>query len=263
MSAPAETCCWTCPLLQGAQIISSYTVLVGAFSILSLLLQGPDDEVTSETLQTVNLFDRGFHTLAFCAGMKGMIGVMFRDVRRLRVLLLYLVVEMAVKGVNVIFREVEACDELKRMEALEVERAAHSDNAHHHHKLRFADCSWVRIALFGDFLFHTALFAYFAYILWSLIKRLEAGEFRMSVFADLEQELADRAVLEEPWLWSGQQEGQTDNQNQSRVGAARLAGPAGRGRGLPRPFSGAPRNLSENEEQASLQPFQGTAHRLD
>jgi len=253
--APAEHCCGACPLLQGVQIIASYTVVVGTFSLLSLLMKGPQDEpIQSETVQAVEFVEMLFHALAFCAGLKGLIGVMFRDPRRLRVLFFYHIGELLVKGIAFIFREAEACVELKKLQRL-------------HSSAKKMDCQSARIAFLLEFSIHAVLFSYFAYVIWSLITRLESGELGLRTTGlDLEQELADRAVLADPWLFMGA--GDTSALLQTRPPLSTpLTGGGANSRqqgGAPRPFSGAPRNLNERDGQpAPNEPFQGTPHRLE
>lgn len=250
--APAEHCCGACPLLQGVQIIASYTVVVGTFSLLSLLMKGPADKpIQSETFQAVEFLETAFHTLAFFAGLKGLLGVMFRDPRRLRVLFFYHVGELLVKGIAFIFREAEACEELRKLERL-------------HRSTQKMDCQSARIAFLIEFIIHAMLFSYFAYVIWSLVTRLESGELGLGrTGLDLEQELADRAVLADPWLFVGTGDTSTLLQNRPLL-TTPLTGANGRQQGgAPRPFSGAPRNLNEGGgEPAASEPFQGTPHRL-
>lgn len=256
---PAEHCCCACPLLQGVQIIASYTVVVGTYNLLSLLMRGPADEpAQSESLQVVSFLETVYHTLAFFAGLKGLIGIMFRDSRRLRVLFLYNIGDLLVKSVTLIFREAEACDELRKRHSL-------------HPTAVPMNCETARVLVMTEYVIHTALFAYFVYVIWSLITRLESGELGLRRGMDMDQELADRAVLVDPWLFIGA--GDASNSLMSRAplvpgapqaGAGERGAAAGRGGGVPRPFSGAPRNLDERGQQpASSEPFQGTAHRLE
>mmetsp|Transcript_40052 Transcript_40052/g.101737 ORF Transcript_40052/g.101737 Transcript_40052/m.101737 type:complete len:261 (+) Transcript_40052:105-887(+) len=256
---PAENCCGACPLLQGVQIIASYTVVVGTFSLLSLLMKWPADKpVASESMQVVEFLETVYHTLAFFAGLKGLIGVMFRDSRRLRVLFLYHLGELIVKGIAVIVMEAEACEELRRLQRL-------------HKTAENADCQKARIELFLEFCIHGALFSYFAYVIWSLVSRLESGELgRRGGLGDLDQELADRGVLADPWLFMGSSDTQHALLQRAPLtstlteGAGSRGGGRSAGSGAPRPFSGAPRNLNERGEQPSPnEPFQGTPHRLD
>mmetsp|Transcript_54639 Transcript_54639/g.158696 ORF Transcript_54639/g.158696 Transcript_54639/m.158696 type:complete len:270 (-) Transcript_54639:99-908(-) len=264
---PAEQCCCSCDLPKGVQIISSYTVIVGTFSMLSLVMRGPADRPEeSVTAQAVDSLETVYHSLALFAGLKGLMGIMFLDPRRLRLLLTYHIVELLVKTIVLVFREAEACEELRRIQNL------------HHNSARRMTCENARLFLFLEYTFHTVLFTYFVYIIWSLIVRLEGGEFgpRRTAF-DLDQELADRAVLAEPWLFLGPADSQNSallqratitgghvpNSHASGAGGAGF-GAGGRQGGAPRPFSGAPRNLNEQGAEASAsEPFQGTPHRLE
>jgi len=249
---PAESCCGACPLLQGVQIIASYTVVVGTFSLLSLLMKGPADKpVASESMQVVEFLERVYHTLAFFAGLKGLIGVMFRDSRRLRVLFLYHLGELIVKGIAVILREAEACEELRRLQRL-------------HKTAENVDCQTAQIGLLLEFCIHGALFSYFAYVIWSLVSRLESGELgRRGGLGELDQELAERGVLADPWLFMGSGDALLQRAPLTST-LTEGAGGRGAGSGAPRPFSGVPRNLNERGEQPSPnEPFQGTPHRLE
>jgi len=243
-----------CPLIQGVQIISSYTVVVGTFSFLSLLMRGPHDEVgETEAMVVVEFAQTIMHTTALFAGLKGILGVLFRDPARLRVLFLYHLCELVLSCVAIVFREVEACDELKKLQQL------HKSDA-----MGKLDCSSARIWMFAMFSTHVLLVAYFAYVIWSLFTRLEAGD--MAVRPHLfEEELANRAGLADPWLLIRH----GDNSNlpfPPRVPPNRQHGAAlgGAGAAEPAPFSGQPRTLAEQQPLASApEHFRGTPHRLE
>mmetsp|Transcript_81746 Transcript_81746/g.210500 ORF Transcript_81746/g.210500 Transcript_81746/m.210500 type:complete len:254 (-) Transcript_81746:151-912(-) len=248
---PAEYCCGACPLLQGVQIIASCTVASGTYTLLSMLMRGPNDRVAqSETMAAVEFMKMIVHSFALLAGLKGLIGVMFRDPRHLRVLFLYHIVELFTMGIALIVREIEACKELDKIQRLTKSK-------------RTIPCSSARVALFADFCIHAILFLYFAYIIWSLMNHLEAGE--MGIRPPLlggEHELTSmggtRGDMADPWLLLGQHADAQQSLMQQRAPLNMHGGGANSG---PAPFSGAPRRLTE-EELPAAEPFRGTPHRL-
>mmetsp|Transcript_77346 Transcript_77346/g.195321 ORF Transcript_77346/g.195321 Transcript_77346/m.195321 type:complete len:217 (-) Transcript_77346:170-820(-) len=216
-------------------------------------MRGPAEKpIQSETVQAVEFLKDVFLTLAFFAGLKGLIGVMFRDPRRLRVLFFYHVGELFVKGIAFIFREAEACVELKKLQRL-------------HSSAKKMDCQSARFFFLLEFSIHAVLFSYFAYVIWSLVTRLESGELGLRrTGLDLEQELADRAVLADPWLFMGTGDASALLQNRPPLSTPLTGANSRQQGGAPRPFSGAPRNLNERGgEPAPNEPFQGTPHRLE
>mmetsp|Transcript_9781 Transcript_9781/g.18920 ORF Transcript_9781/g.18920 Transcript_9781/m.18920 type:complete len:248 (-) Transcript_9781:131-874(-) len=243
---PAEHCCGACPLLQGVQIVASYTVVVGMFSLLSLLMRGPAAKHPGppEMLLFVEWCQTFIHTVALFAGLKGLIGVMFRDPARLRTLLRYHIAELVVSSVGVVLKEVEACEELRKLRQI--------------HKSPKIDCTSARVLLMVEFAIHAFLFSYFAFVIWSLIARLEAGELGVRPpLLDPEHELADRSGFSDVWPL-GRTAGDGNSLWMQRVplsgGPSAAAGP--------QPFSGAPRTLSDQQAVAP-EPFHGTAHRLE
>eukprot|EP00435_Cladocopium_sp_Y103_P023607 s2317_g5.t1 len=81
--SPAETCCLSCTLLQGVQVISTYTVVSGSINMLGLLMNGPRSVPShSVILATVEFLNMMLHTFALFAGFKGLIGVLLKDVVR-------------------------------------------------------------------------------------------------------------------------------------------------------------------------------------
>merc|ERR1719359_1137636 len=143
-------------------MIASYEVVTGGFSVLSLLT-GRSREATgrSELSAIIDCVQTFVHSLALLAGLKALVGIMYRDPRRLRILLVYHVGELFMRSLAIVFREMEACAELKRLQQL------------HHHKMANIDCSSARIAIFVEYCIHVVLFGYFIYAIWSLITRLE------------------------------------------------------------------------------------------
>lgn len=265
---PAEVCCGTCPIVKGVQILASYTVVVGMFSVLSLLMQRPPDDkpVASDTMQAVEFIAELYHTLSFFAGLKGLIGIMLRDARRLRVLLLYHIGDLVMRTVKVIFREIEACEELKRLQQLHKAGSGDSAEVAAAAELGKVDCQSARMVFFVEYVLRIGMYAYFTYVIWSLIYRLESGDMsvRRGGLDDLEAELADRSGLGDSWFVSG---GDATNALLQRGPLTAPLNEGGQGRrgapGAPRPFSGEPRNLSEQGEQSPGAPFQGTPHRLE
>lgn len=229
-------------------MLSSYTVVVGGFSVLSLLTgrsrEAAGESVLSALIDCVQTF---VHSLALLAGLKGLVGIMYRDPRRLRTLLIYHIGEVAMRTVAVVFRVAEACDELKRLQRL--------------HKMMKIDCASARMALVAEYCIHATLFSYFIYIIWSLIVRLEAGELGRPQLFD--HELADRAGLTEsfpPWFFMGHPGGDPNNATllQQQRTPLNVGGP-----GAPQPFSGAPRTLEDPSQPHGIEPFRGTPHRLE
>eukprot|EP00440_Ansanella_granifera_P072651 gb/GFBE01078838.1/.p1 GENE.gb/GFBE01078838.1/~~gb/GFBE01078838.1/.p1 ORF type:complete len:253 (+),score=44.73 gb/GFBE01078838.1/:1-759(+) len=248
---PAETCCLSCSLLQGVQVIASYTVVVGSFSMLSILVGGPKNtETQSVALTTVDFLQTMVHTLALFAGFKGLIGVLLRDAHRLRVLLLYHVCELLMSCLALIVRLAKGCQQLEHLQKL------------HKTKLKL-DCSSLQASLILEFAIHAALIAYFAFIIWSLATRLEAGELgQPSLFGD--QEMADRTgTLGDPWLFLQPPGSETSSilfQQRAPLSGVRAGGAGSAG---PTPFSGAPRNLDDQQATSSPEPFSGTPYRLE
>jgi len=248
---PAENCCGFCPLPQGVQIIASYIVVVGMFSFLSLFMHSPSKAGQPESLAIVQGCQTVVHTFALFAGFKGLVGIMLNDPGRLRSLLRYQVAELTMSCIAFVCKEVEACTELRRLQRLRRPPAG----APH------MSCGIARLRLLVEFTIISSLLSYFAFIVWSLIARMEAGELGpRPPFLDLdgEHELADRAGLADPWLSGGM------------VPLAGLAGGGGvaaaagaDGAGAPRPFSGAPRRLAEQQAPEACEPFAGTPHRLE
>jgi len=246
MLQPAERCCGTCSLLQGVQIISSYTVVVGLFDLLSLLMRGmqPSSETgQSELVSVIQSLQTLLHALGLPAGMKGVLGIMLRDPQRLRVLYYYHFAEILMSCIAVSVREMDLCDELVRLQKL--------------HKPVKIGCSSARVMIFTGFCIHTLQFTYFAFCIWSLVKRLEDGEFGRPPFI-AESELVDHAGLTDPWLIMAR--GGNDSSSFLQQRAPLNAQGRASGGSAPQPYAGEPRTLSE---QAPPEPFSGTPHRLE
>lgn len=228
-------------------MIASYTVVVGLFNVLSLLTGrsgGPPGE--SQIITIANCVRTFVQSLALLAGLKGLVGIMHRDPRRLRLLLLYHVAEIVMHVIELVLREWEACDELQRLQRL-------------HKSLKF-DCASYRIVYLCQYTIHVVIVCYFIYVIWSLAVRLEAGEFaRPNLF---EHELADPNGLADswpPWFLVGH----AGSENTANLLQQQRTPLTGGSSGVPTPFSGPPRTLDENPNSASVEPFRGTPHRLE
>jgi len=291
MFSPAETCCFSCPLLQGVQIIASYTVVVGVFSLMSMVTKGPAEERAKrhELVELVAFIGMVFHAMAFFAGLKGLVGIILRDPPRLRVLLLYYIGELVVSSLAFIVTATESCDDLAR-----VDNFQNATKQEQHHAPAKLDCTSIRLLVVAHFMLHFALFSYFAFVIWSLISRIETGDasFHRSGL-DLDEELAERAMLSDPWLSIATIDPQ-GTMFQHRMPMAGLSSSMVPRRvasgGIPQPFSGIPRTMEEDgndaggtaaqnsdhpgsaaqqqqqqpvRQQPLRGPFQGTAHRLE
>lgn len=301
MIQPAERCCGGCPLLQGVQIIASYSVVMGSFSLLSLLRKEPaDGSGESQSLVIVSSMQMLLRTFALFAGLKGLIGICTKTAQPLRVLLFYHVADLALSSVAIILQELDACHELAEVQRMhELAEAQHMHTSKHPPKIT---CDQARLVLAMGYCIHSFMTGYFAYVIWSLIVRLEADDFLF------ESELAERGGLGGPWandpfvLFGQGSPGDPHNLNGPlfhRVPPnAPFGGPAfmgGGGRGAwasaaaaggdsgtapPRPFAGEPRNLADQGSgrghgsggnsnsrggrgDSQPEPFQGTAHRLE
>jgi hypothetical protein len=242
--------------LQGVQIVASYTVVVGVVNFLALFTGRPwTSSGESAAAAFIDSVQTLIHALALVAGLKGLVGVMLRDPQRLRVLYLYHAGELVVSCFAILFREIEACKELSKLQ-----RA---------HRVPWVDCPSARLAHLFLFTIHFCLFSYFADIGWSLVKRLEAGELgRPPLLGD--HELVDQTGLLDLFApWPGMQHGSLQHPPGSGVetGSSLLGahrGPQANATGSAPPFSGQPRTLAEQgQPQQGLQPFTGQAHRLE
>jgi len=137
---------------------------------------------------------------------------------------------------------IKGCQELEMLQKL-----------HPQKEIQKMSCGTFQVHIFAMFLAQGAIMGYFAFIIWSLIVRIEAGEMgQPSLLRD--QELAERAgALGDPWLFVNAPG------SDMRPNEFRGHGPAG-----PTPFSGAPRNLEEQSTgPQTTEPFQGTPYRLE
>eukprot|EP00747_Dinoflagellata_sp_TGD_P019142 gnl/TRDRNA2_/TRDRNA2_126972_c0_seq1.p1 gnl/TRDRNA2_/TRDRNA2_126972_c0~~gnl/TRDRNA2_/TRDRNA2_126972_c0_seq1.p1 ORF type:complete len:269 (+),score=36.88 gnl/TRDRNA2_/TRDRNA2_126972_c0_seq1:48-809(+) len=251
---PAERCCGSCTLLQGVQIIASYDVVNGAVHVL-WLLTGRSETVAgrSDIAIVVDSVQTFVHAMALLAGLKGLVGAVLRDARRVRMLFVYHVVELIVGCIAIIFRDAEACREIARLQRL------HRKNNY----WQGMDCSSIRGLLFMEFGIHLLLFSYLSYIVWSLAERLQssggAGDLgRPPLLGD--HELAERGFGGDglpPWFLGASGGLDGDMQQQQRA-PLNLHGQTG---SAP-PFSGQPRNLADASIQGPT-PFSGTPHRLE
>eukprot|EP00434_Breviolum_minutum_P026389 symbB.v1.2.023330.t2/scaffold2128.1/size88402/8 len=176
---------------------------------------------------------------------------------RLRVLMLYHLCSLLLMCLELVVGFIKGCQELEMLQKL-----------YHRKELLKMDCNTYQARLCVKFVFEAGLMSYFAFIIWSLIVRIEAGELGEPSLLR-EQELADRA-LGDPWLFV-----QTPGESATFLRRER-------GHPAPTPFSGVPRNLEDAEAQASLQEdgqpqsqgqgrqgrgsvdaFQGTPYRLE
>mmetsp|Transcript_88428 Transcript_88428/g.247346 ORF Transcript_88428/g.247346 Transcript_88428/m.247346 type:complete len:224 (+) Transcript_88428:105-776(+) len=161
---PARFCCCTCSLLKGVQLIASYTVLVGILSILTLLRKdGTGKAVASEPLRAAALSETAFHTIAFFVGLRALKAVVCCDARRLRTLLFYQVFDLGVAVFVFVVRWVEVCAEWGGL-------------PHPYGLLARLPCGTRRLALVAVFAAGEVLGIHFAYVVWSLVLRIEAGE---------------------------------------------------------------------------------------
>eukprot|EP00913_Durusdinium_trenchii_P022056 g20726.t1 len=104
----------------------------------------------------------------------------------------------------------------------------------HRKEILKMDCNTYQAQLCVKFVFQAGLMTYFAFIIWSLIVRIEAGELGEPSLLR-EQDLADRA-LGDPWLFvQTPGESATFLRRESRGHNA-----------TPTPFSGVPRNLEDH-----------------
>eukprot|EP00929_Paragymnodinium_shiwhaense_P004771 TRINITY_DN105952_c0_g1_i1.p1 TRINITY_DN105952_c0_g1~~TRINITY_DN105952_c0_g1_i1.p1 ORF type:complete len:257 (-),score=56.89 TRINITY_DN105952_c0_g1_i1:171-941(-) len=250
---PAERCCCR-PLQEGVKVISTYTVLMGLFGVMSFFVDhdfgahGSAFVVAMTLQQFLNVF-------GLYAGFKGLMGNVWRDPRRLRVLLFYHVLQILAHFVMIGAEEMEAC----RMLAYWKQRRHELDNV---------TCGEVEQQLVFDLVLRTSFLVYCAYIIWSLVARLEAGEsFTVEdELADIiASDLHDRLVAHQ-MLTPRQTPRRTPGQTRPTSGP-----PPGL-----TPFSGAPRRLpGESQvdgealeegiamvEQGPQEPFTGTPHRL-
>jgi len=227
-------------------MIAAYTVFIGGFCVLSLLTgRSRESAGQSETAAIIECVQTFVHSLGLLAGLKGMVGVMYRDPRRLRVLLIYHIGDLAMRGISIVFREVEACEELARLQRQQ--------------KMLKIDCPSARVVLLVEFCIHSIFFSYVIFIIWSLIVRLEAGELGSPPFLG-EHELDDHAGESwPPWLFVGHP-GETNAALLQNRTPLNTGGPAV---GAPAPFSGAPRTLQDQPQSQGLEPFRGTPHRLE
>lgn len=241
---PLELCCGSCPLTQGVQIIASYTVVIGTFQLLVLLMPSAKaPKAHSEAEALVYCIKTIFDALAFFAGLKGLIGIIFKDPRRIRMLFVYHIVNIIVECIVTVVREIEVCKDLERLQ-----------------KDSGLDCSAVRLVYFGSFCVKVLVFSYFVYVIWSLIVRLESGEYG-SPPNPFDPEMADRGFggfgsdpFQPQWIFLGQPSHEVSSSGGQRDSTRGHAN-------NPSPFSGAARTLPE--EGTALEPFRGTPHRLE
>lgn len=241
---PAERCCGRRPLLQGVQIIASYTVVVGMLGVLAFLTRTSGDKeerTASQALILVELLQGVMNAFALYAGLKGLIGVLLRDAQRLRVLFIYHIGQLLNVCVTSGYELVEACQTLERLQR--------------EHKAIAVTCQEHRTVLLVDFSIHLMLCTYFTYIVWSLVVRLEDGELGLpSTFGD--HELAYRG-LGDPWLFVGPPAGLSDANS-----LLAQQGPRGR-QAAPEPYSGASQTLAAAGPHHVHEPFTGTPFRLE
>lgn len=211
-------------------MIASYTTVTGAFSVLALLTDRSKEPVgESEAAAVAESIHTFVRSLALIAGFQGIVGVMLQARWRLGVLLLYQIVEMVTGCLVTVFRLIQACNRLARLQDAG--------------KLLKVDCSTVRVEILMQFAMQTCLFSYLVFITWSLVKRLETGDLGTFEYG---LELGNRTILEDALA----------NSSNQRLLPANSNGPP--------PFAGAPRTLAESRvQQQTMQPFMGTPHRLE
>jgi len=161
---PTQQCCCGCSLQRGVQMIALYSIVVGALTLTSLLIDGTEDNpALTEADELVGMMAMIYQSLALFVGLKGVLGIAFRDMRSVRMLLLYYVVEVIVRSIAFAAREAWACTELRRLQLL---REASDE----------LTCETMRSELLVVYLLHIAVLLYFAYVIWSFVVRTESGE---------------------------------------------------------------------------------------
>eukprot|EP00812_Abedinium_dasypus_P009876 NODE_3534_length_773_cov_278.782730.p2 GENE.NODE_3534_length_773_cov_278.782730~~NODE_3534_length_773_cov_278.782730.p2 ORF type:complete len:225 (+),score=56.45 NODE_3534_length_773_cov_278.782730:40-675(+) len=208
----------------------------------SLCTSKHDTANMPESIAVVDTVETFVHACAFIAGLKGLIGIMFRDPKRIRMLLIYHIVEVVTSGIVVVFRVAGACEELDRLRQPQAER-----------NLRIS-CSSVRLALAGEFVLHFCFFSYCIFIIWSLMTRMEAGEFGRGLSLFGSEGLFDRTDVNASWLFLPTHEANAAQQYVP-LGVPVLA--------VAPPFSGEPRTLAGPTEPCTVDHFRGMPRRLD
>eukprot|EP00928_Gymnodinium_smaydae_P013724 TRINITY_DN14984_c0_g5_i1.p1 TRINITY_DN14984_c0_g5~~TRINITY_DN14984_c0_g5_i1.p1 ORF type:complete len:299 (+),score=53.53 TRINITY_DN14984_c0_g5_i1:111-899(+) len=257
---PASRCCWGRSLLHGVQIIALYTFVLGTCGVLSFFGRVASASDANSDLLAVECLQNVVHSLGIYAGLKTLIGVMLQDPKRIRVLLVYQLGERLVSLLTLPLAINVSCLQVEKLHKL--------------NKAMHVDCNAARTALCTETAFQTILYAYFAYVTWSLVARLEAGDLGLglaaaaSPFAEQEPLELGRApgILRLLGTLPSNADGATENGAGDADGASatRLSqgGPrAGLRSGL-QPFAGAPQTLEDATRQSSPEPFAGTAYRL-
>lgn len=256
---PAERCCECCGggcnLLQGVRLIATYTAVNGFFAVFALLAdRSAETAGQSQEAAAVESIYSFVQAFALIAGFQGMVGVILRSKWRLTMFFLYQIIDLLTRCLAITFRVSDACHELARLQ----EKG----------KLLQLDCHAVRTRIVVEFTIRTVLFTYFAFVTWSLVKRLETGELMPQTIFDEGYEMGDRAAFPDT-LWGGGGGGRGDL-NAVLAQQRLLAGAQGNSGGggdveQQRPFTGAPRTMAEAQpfQQQTMEPFRGTAHRLD
>eukprot|EP00811_Abedinium_folium_P000729 NODE_10668_length_1336_cov_8.930521.p1 GENE.NODE_10668_length_1336_cov_8.930521~~NODE_10668_length_1336_cov_8.930521.p1 ORF type:complete len:247 (-),score=72.51 NODE_10668_length_1336_cov_8.930521:464-1204(-) len=242
---PAMRFCGGFQLLQGVQVIASYTVILGAVSIFSLVTGRGEAADMPKMVAIADSVQALVHAFALIAGLKGLVGIMLRDPKRIRMLLIYHVIEVVTSCIVVALRIVGACDELRLLQQKEQLKAPRMS------------CESARLALLSEFVLHTSLFSYCIYIIWSAMTRMGAGEYGRtpSLFGDVGlvglDEFNDTVGT---WLTVPPHGNTTVLRDPLNVSPM-----------MAPPFSGQPRTLAEPAELQSLQHehFSGTPQRLE
>lgn len=255
---PAERCCefcgGGCHLLQGVRLIATYTAVNGCFAVFALLAdRSAETAGQSKEAQAVESIYSFVQAFALVAGFQGMVGVILRSKWRLTMLFLYQILDLLTRCLAITFRVSDACNELARLQ----EKG----------KLLQLNCHAVRTHIMVEFTIRTVLFTYFAFVTWSLVKRLETGDLMPQSIFDEGYEMGDRAAFPDT-LWGGGGRGDLNAvlAQQRLLSGAQGAGNSGGGDvEQQRPFTGAPRTMAEAQplQQQTMEPFRGTAHRLD
>lgn len=271
----AETFCGCWSLLRGVQMVASYTVVISGFSMIALFGAGriPGQSTAVAVMQCIQ---RLMHMMGLFAGLKGLTGVALREPSRLRMLLIYYVMELIVNIVDMVVREAMACVDLASFQRL------HPHNStDHSSQIDKVECSSVRWVVFMDYTVYALFYAYVAYAIWSLMIRLEDCEFGppASLLAGLgdhlgrgggSRNLHGSNNLALASLLMGQ--GANDVNAESLLEQGGLSGTAGASPSSARDvqmqsfsgFSGTPHTLAEQQQTAgaSPEPFSGTPFRL-
>lgn len=283
---PADRCWCGCSLLQGVHILAIYTTVLGVFSFVSLLTGPPPIEQhghgdhgdhgdgaassgavpVSDTAAALKAVTTVVGTFGLVAGMKGIVGVAFRDPGRVRVLFAYHCILLLQSSIMIIFRLTEICDILEK----EKKEGKFGEKGKH------LDCSTAQMVLIMEFTIHTMVFGYFTFIIWSLAKKLEDARSDIAAgrsFEDHEDSfgplgLSGGGVGGRFRLWGSPFDGPFGPV--SAPSSLQQQMPLNRPYSESTAFTGEPRHIEEPQvgarrapAPAPVQPFSGTAYRIE